>query len=274
MVAEGAQHPPQVKYIEHAGDGSLGRVLDHVGIAVSDLASSERFYRTVLSVLGVEPSRWGRRAGRVGRLGHRANGPRAPGDPRAPRRLPRPRPRAGRRVLAGGRRRSVPRRRCAGAAHAVRPDVLRRVPARPRRRRRRPRRSTATATTPCPTAASTTCGSASATRRPPGASTRRSPRTPGSAWRTTKPAACSCPARTTASRSSGTSGRSRSTCTSRSPRAEGRPRCAPSTPPRSRRASRGHGTTGERAVYHPGYYGAFVLDPDGHDVEVVNHNRG
>jgi hypothetical protein len=29
---------------------------------------------------------------------------------------------------------------------------------------------------------------------------------------------------------------------------------------------------GERAVYHPGYYGAFVLDPDGHNVEVVNHN--
>jgi catechol 2,3-dioxygenase-like lactoylglutathione lyase family enzyme len=31
-------------------------VFDHVGIAVSDLAASERFYRTVLSVLGVEPS--------------------------------------------------------------------------------------------------------------------------------------------------------------------------------------------------------------------------
>lgn len=27
------------------------------------------------------------------------------------------------------------------------------------------------------------------------------------------------------------------------------------------------------AVYHPGYYGAFVLDPDGHNVEVLNHNR-
>jgi catechol 2,3-dioxygenase-like lactoylglutathione lyase family enzyme len=48
--------PPQVTYIEHAGNGSLGRVFDHVGIAVSDLAASERFYRTVLSVLGVEPS--------------------------------------------------------------------------------------------------------------------------------------------------------------------------------------------------------------------------
>jgi catechol 2,3-dioxygenase-like lactoylglutathione lyase family enzyme len=35
-----------------------------------------------------------------------------------------------------------------------------------------------------------------------------------------------------------------------------------------------HGAPGERAVYHPGYYGAFVRDPDGHNVEVVNHNRG
>jgi catechol 2,3-dioxygenase-like lactoylglutathione lyase family enzyme len=33
-----------------------------------------------------------------------------------------------------------------------------------------------------------------------------------------------------------------------------------------------HGAPGERAVYHPGYYAAFVLDPDGHNVEVVNHN--
>jgi catechol 2,3-dioxygenase-like lactoylglutathione lyase family enzyme len=34
-----------------------------------------------------------------------------------------------------------------------------------------------------------------------------------------------------------------------------------------------NGGPGERAVYHPGYYGAFVLDPDGNNVEVVNHNR-
>ena len=34
-----------------------------------------------------------------------------------------------------------------------------------------------------------------------------------------------------------------------------------------------NGAPGERTVYHPGYYGAFVLDPDGHNVEVVNHNR-
>jgi catechol 2,3-dioxygenase-like lactoylglutathione lyase family enzyme len=32
-----------------------------------------------------------------------------------------------------------------------------------------------------------------------------------------------------------------------------------------------NGAPGERH-YHPGYYGAFVLDPDGNNVEVVNHN--
>jgi catechol 2,3-dioxygenase-like lactoylglutathione lyase family enzyme len=36
---------------------------------------------------------------------------------------------------------------------------------------------------------------------------------------------------------------------------------------------RDNGAPGERPQYHPGYYGAFVLDPDGNNVEVVNHNR-
>ena len=35
-----------------------------------------------------------------------------------------------------------------------------------------------------------------------------------------------------------------------------------------------NGAPGERAIYHAGYYGAFVLDPDGLNIEVVNHNRG
>ena len=34
---------------------------------------------------------------------------------------------------------------------------------------------------------------------------------------------------------------------------------------------RDNGPPGERD-YHPGYYGAFVLDPDGNNVEVVNHD--
>jgi catechol 2,3-dioxygenase-like lactoylglutathione lyase family enzyme len=36
---------------------------------------------------------------------------------------------------------------------------------------------------------------------------------------------------------------------------------------------RDNGPPGERPQYHAGYYGAFVLDPDGHNVELVNHNR-
>jgi catechol 2,3-dioxygenase-like lactoylglutathione lyase family enzyme len=36
---------------------------------------------------------------------------------------------------------------------------------------------------------------------------------------------------------------------------------------------RDNGRPGERSVYHVGYYSAFVLDPDGNNVEVVNHNR-
>ena len=36
---------------------------------------------------------------------------------------------------------------------------------------------------------------------------------------------------------------------------------------------RDNGSPGERAIYHPGYYGAFVLDPDANNIELVNHNR-
>jgi catechol 2,3-dioxygenase-like lactoylglutathione lyase family enzyme len=36
---------------------------------------------------------------------------------------------------------------------------------------------------------------------------------------------------------------------------------------------RDNGGPGERSEYHPGYVGAFVLDPDGNNVEAVNHNR-
>jgi catechol 2,3-dioxygenase-like lactoylglutathione lyase family enzyme len=36
---------------------------------------------------------------------------------------------------------------------------------------------------------------------------------------------------------------------------------------------RDNGAPGERPRYHPGYYGAYVLDPDGNNIELVNHNR-
>jgi catechol 2,3-dioxygenase-like lactoylglutathione lyase family enzyme len=34
-----------------------------------------------------------------------------------------------------------------------------------------------------------------------------------------------------------------------------------------------NGGPGERPEYHSGYYGAYVIDPAGANVEVVNHNR-
>src|SRR3954453_4073058 len=51
MGADRASHASQ-----RSRTDSLDEVFDHVAIAVSDLAASERFYRTVLSVLGLEPS--------------------------------------------------------------------------------------------------------------------------------------------------------------------------------------------------------------------------
>lgn len=37
---------------------------------------------------------------------------------------------------------------------------------------------------------------------------------------------------------------------------------------------RSNGEPGERPRYHPGYFAAFVLDPDGNNIELVNHHRG
>jgi catechol 2,3-dioxygenase-like lactoylglutathione lyase family enzyme len=36
---------------------------------------------------------------------------------------------------------------------------------------------------------------------------------------------------------------------------------------------RSNGEPGERPRYHAGYYATFVLDPDGNNIEVVNHHR-
>ncbi|MCL4119121.1 UNVERIFIED_CONTAM: hypothetical protein GTU68_003190 [Idotea baltica] len=32
-----------------------------------------------------------------------------------------------------------------------------------------------------------------------------------------------------------------------------------------------NGKPGIRTIYHPDYYGAFVIDPDGHNIEAVCH---
>jgi catechol 2,3-dioxygenase-like lactoylglutathione lyase family enzyme len=36
---------------------------------------------------------------------------------------------------------------------------------------------------------------------------------------------------------------------------------------------RDNGPPGPRPEYHGGYYGAFVLDPDGHNIEAVYHRH-
>jgi catechol 2,3-dioxygenase-like lactoylglutathione lyase family enzyme len=36
---------------------------------------------------------------------------------------------------------------------------------------------------------------------------------------------------------------------------------------------RSNGEPGERPRYHAGYYAAYVLDPDGNNIEIVNHHR-
>jgi catechol 2,3-dioxygenase-like lactoylglutathione lyase family enzyme len=36
----------------------------------------------------------------------------------------------------------------------------------------------------------------------------------------------------------------------------------------------GNGAPGPRPVYHPDYYGGYVLDPDGHNIEAVCHEPG
>jgi len=37
---------------------------------------------------------------------------------------------------------------------------------------------------------------------------------------------------------------------------------------------RDNGAPGPRPIYHPGYYAAFVLDPDGANIEAVFHGAG
>ena len=53
--------------------------------------------------------------------------------------------------------------------------------------------------------------------------------------------------------------------------AENRRRSTRSAPRRSRRGATDNGAPGVREIYHPAYYGAYVLDPDGNNVEAVCH---
>ena len=246
-------------------------MFDHVGVAVSDLAASERFYRSVLSALGAEPSHAD--AGLV----EWEDWDIGPADPEHPltRGLHigfRARSReavdafwqAG--IDAGFRDDGAPGPRAiygpnyyggflldpdGNSVEAVHTERVEPGAPRPRRPPVDPRR---------------------ATSRRPSASTRPSRRTRGPPGRRRARAACSSPA----------DDFSLSLIEDERPRTEHVHLAFPAHRRRAVRAfhaaalaagDEDNGGPGERLAYHPGYYGAFVLDPDGHNVEVVNHNR-
>ncbi len=67
-------------------------------------------------------------------------------------------------------------------------------------------------------------------------------------------------------------GRRRRRCTSPSRHLIAR-RWTRSTRRRLGAGGRDNGAPGLRSRYHPGYYAAYVLDPDGNNVEAVFHDR-
>ena len=50
------------------------------------------------------------------------------------------------------------------------------------------------------------------------------------------------------------------------------PKSTLSTPPRLAAGGKDNGPPGLRPHYHPNYYGAFAIDPDGHNIEAVCHS--
>ena len=52
------------------------------------------------------------------------------------------------------------------------------------------------------------------------------------------------------------------------------PRSTRSIARRSTAGGRDNGAPGLRPEYHPHYYGAFVFDPDGNNIEAVCHKPG
>ncbi len=53
---QSAQPGVQLRDLRRAATVSSARVFDHIGIYFTDFVAADRFYRTVLSVLGSEPS--------------------------------------------------------------------------------------------------------------------------------------------------------------------------------------------------------------------------
>ena len=248
------------------------RMFDHVALRVSDFAAAAAAYRRA--------ARDPRRRADLARTTSSSSGRTSTSAPPTPRTRSRPGvhvglvapiARDGRRVLARRPRGRLRRRRRARArARVYGARLLRRLPARRRRqldrglpaRQRRGRR-----------ASSTTSGCASPTSPPRAPSTRRVAPFTGFELVVDEPR----PARFRGPSASftvlaGRAGPQRA-CTSPSPRDDDAVGARSSTPPRWRPAPATTARPASGPEYHPGYYGAFVLDPDGHNVEVVNHNR-
>ena len=195
---------------------------------------------------------------------------RAPGVPRSSRGLPRYRPRDRRCLLAGRGRCRLPQRRSTGPRSAYRPEHYGGFLRDPRRQQRRG------------ASRRTRASSAQRLHRPPldprprprcvaALPTRRSRRTQASVSATTNPVGCS----------SEGEGHSLSLIDDERPRTEHVHIAFSADQDATVRAFHAaalaagyddNGGPGERPAYHPGYYGAFVFDPDGNNVEVVNHN--
>ena len=245
-------------------------MFDHVAIAVSDLAASERFYRTVLSALGVEPSH------ADAELVEWEDWDIGPADREHP---------VTRGLHVGFR---APTREAVDAFWQAGIDAGFRDDGAPGPRTiygpdyyggflLDPDGNSAEAvhserSSPVPPGRVDHLWIRVADLEASNGSTRRSRRTPGSAWATTSPGACSSPA----------TDYSFSLIDDERPLTEHVHLAFPAGDDATVRAFHAaalaagyedHGGPGERPEYHPGYYGAFVLDPDGHNVEVVNHNR-
>ena len=205
---------------------------------------------------------------RVGRLLARGGRRGEPGHPAAARRLRRAVAGARRRVLAVGHGGRLRERRRARPAAAVQRRLLRRLPARPGREQHRGRPPR--------------LAPERRQRRPPldprlrrrggdAVLRERSGRRRASASAASSPTGRTSRASAAPSRSSRRRSRRR-TSTSRSPRRTTR-RSTASTATRPRPATATTALPASAPIYHEGYYAAFVLDPDGNNVEVVNHNR-
>ena len=244
-------------------------VFDHVTIRVSDRQASEPFYDPVLRTLGIEKTYSDERLRRVGRLLALAGGAdeqaRTRGCTSASWRR-----RATRSTSSGAPAPSAGyrERRRARPAAAVPRRLLRRLPPRPRREQRRggpPRRD------------------ARGRRDRPPLDPGRGRRRGEAVLRDRRAATPASASSTTAPDRAQFAGESGSFSVVAGDADRARPHGVPGRRQRDRRrlppARPGGRLPGQRRarasgrMYHEGYYGAFVLDPDGNNIELVNHNR-